>query len=360
MEIKKSCVFLFTLLPMCLFSFNAQAADTPPKKIPVYLRIVTTPPQQSASSSEVAANSITSLDDDMQNIYNNNLKTFQQNLLSQNPVILGLFSNEGGAFYLYRPGHKALTAPPVPNIYVLAKSVGHSAMATYQLFIPYVNNAKKNTSWRAPAKMFLAANETALQSVDKLTVKDAKTKNLFKQVLERNIAFIKTCLKNGNFTLKDIEAFTKSQHRDLMALIGIATEAQVNHWVSVLTKWKEMLGSQWNDVYAVSNTLYVARRRNILYTILAQFMGKDSINDRLLLVETPSFTTQPQIMLDVLTRIIADRAIGKIFFGNYMQMDVDLLGDGARKALKEDADKLPHPLMLPPESPLKTHKFPWQ
>lgn len=41
--------------------------------------------------------------------------------------------------------------------------------------------------------------------------------------------------------------------------------------------------------------------------VLAQFFGPDAINDRLILVETISFTTTPDDMMESLTRIVAAR-----------------------------------------------------
>ena len=58
-----------------------------------------------------------------------------------------------------------------------------------------------------------------------------------------------------------------------------------------------------------SNTIYVARQNNVLFSVLAQFFGPDAINDRLMLIETISFTTTPDDMLESMTRIIA-RSLG--------------------------------------------------
>ena len=342
---------IFSLL--CFISFHSEAAELSP-----YLKLVTAE-EKPLTSAQAAANVVISLDADMQAIYDNNLNTFEENLLKKHPIILALFSNEGGDFYLYRPGHAVLKAEPVPQVYVITKSVAHSVMATYQLLIRDSFNAQDNHAWIAPVKMFLTANESALESIDKLDA-SSEQKNTLKNVIDRNIKFINKCLDDGSYTLSDIETYAQKQKEDLMILIGYATEAQVDHWVSVLSDWEKMLGPQWEDAYAVSNTLYVTRRRNILFTILAQFMGKDAINDRLLLVETSSFTITPEQILSELTRIISDRAIGEIFFNNDMQMDVELLGEGARTQLKKDASKFPHPLLLPPEEPLTTHKFPWE
>ena len=101
-----------------------------------------------------------------------------------------------------------------------------------------------------------------------------------------------------------------------------------------------MLGADWDKTYAASNTIYVARQNNVLFSVLAQFFGPDAINDRLLLIETISFTTTPADMLDLLTRIIADRSVGAMFFGNYHLMDYELMGGDARAAIiAEDAKR---------------------
>jgi hypothetical protein len=44
----------------------------------------------------------------------------------------------------------------------------------------------------------------------------------------------------------------------------------------------------------------------VLFSVLAQFFGPDAINSRLMLIETISFTTTPEDMLELLTRIVAD------------------------------------------------------
>jgi hypothetical protein len=47
----------------------------------------------------------------------------------------------------------------------------------------------------------------------------------------------------------------------------------------------------------------VTRQNNILFSVLAQFMRQEAINDRLFLIETTTFTTTPDDMLELLTRI---------------------------------------------------------
>jgi hypothetical protein len=44
-------------------------------------------------------------------------------------------------------------------------------------------------------------------------------------------------------------------------------------------------------------------------------------------------------MLDVRTRIVADRSLGKVFFNDYYLMDVDPLSDPSRWAIQEQVAK---------------------
>ena len=109
--------------------------------------------------------------------------------------------------------------------------------------------------------------------------------------------------------------------------------------MKVVEGWKERLGEDWERTYAVSNTLYVARQNNILFTVLAQFMGTEAMGDRLLLIETPEFETTPEKMLDVLGPHRRRPGLGMVFFRDYFLMDVELLGGGGRKAIEHETTK---------------------
>ena len=128
--------------------------------------------------------------------------------------------------------------------------------------------------------------------------------------------------------------------------------------MTVLADWKAKLGADWEKTYAASNTIYVARQNNVLFSVLAQFFGPEAINDRLLLIETISFTTTPQDMLQSLTRIIADRSVGSLFFGNYHLMDYELMGGDARAAIIAETEKRGMTTVLPPLVPFGSKQWP--
>ena len=147
---------------------------------------------------------------------------------------------------------------------------------------------------------------------------------------------------------------------NLAKLIDVGTNAQVKHWWEVLEQWKKMIGKDWDSTYGLSNSIYVARQNNILFSILVQFFGEKAINDRLILLETTDFTTTPELMMDAFMRIVSDRLIGEVFFKNPRLMDFELLGGSARKVIEAEATRTGFKAILPPQVPFNSHAWPWK
>src|SRR6185436_885580 len=166
------------------------------------------------------------------------------------------------------------------------------------------------------------------------------------------------CLKNDAITPQGVAEFAKKQAPLLKKNIAWAAQTQVGHWMNVIAGWKQMLGADWDKTYAASNTIYVARQNNILFSVLAQFFGPEAINNRLMLIETISFTTSPDEMLESLTRIIGDRSVGSLFFGNYHLMDYELMGGDARAAIIAESEKRGVKAFLPPAVPFGSNQWP--
>jgi hypothetical protein len=177
-------------------------------------------------------------------------------------------------------------------------------------------------------------------------------------ILENNIAFMEDCLAKGVITLASVQDFAKKQGPFLKLAINWAASTQVRHWMGVLDKWKAELGPDFDKAYAASNTIYVARQNNVLFSVLAQYFGPEAINDRLMLIETISFTTTPEDMLTSLVRIISDRAVGGLFFNSYHLMDYELMGGDARKTIVAEMQKRGKEPFLPPLVPFGSKQWP--
>jgi hypothetical protein len=326
--------------------------------VPDFLRVVVAD-EKPASARAVGERAVLALNSSMMRLYDESLVTFKQNMRDRVPIILALFTGQGGQMILYRPGHAPEVAPPVPIVYQLAKSVGHSCMAVYQIVTPYLANPRANQLWRAPLAAYRTENQTALAGLDELELSE-EDRTVLRAILERNVAFMDECLAAGTYTYETLEKFVRGCTPYAVKLIGIGSGAQVGHWMKVVEGWKERLGKDWERTYAASNTLYIARQNNILFSVLVQFMGTETMGDRLLLIETPEFETTPEKMLDVLGRIVADRGLGMVFFRDYFLMDVELLGGGGRAAIEREMARRGRKAMLPTLAPFRSNDWPWK
>jgi hypothetical protein len=311
---------------------------------------------ETATPAEVGAKNILALNATMFDLYANAAQIFKKNILAEHPVILGLFSGAGGRFILYRPGQAPIEAPSVPIVYQLLKSVGHSVMALSEVVMPYLNSPNDST-WRSALAAYRSGMQSALDGLDAAPMRD-DWKPVSRAILENNIAFMDDALKANAISANALQDFAKKQGPLLKKNIAWAAQTQVEHWMGVIAGWKETLGADWNKTYAASNTIYVARQNNVLFSVLAQFFPPDAINDRLMLIETISFTTTPDDMLDSLTRIIADRSVGAAFFGDYHLMDYELMGGDGRDAVIAEDKKRNIPVNLPPQVPFGSHQWP--
>ena len=230
-------------------------------------------------------------------------KIFQKNILSKHPVILALFSGAGGRMVLYRPGMAPIDAPSADRVSIA--EIGR----------PQHDGAgASRRSLCRPRQQVLARLDAGLSQPHAVGARrprcDADGAGRDNRtILQNNIAFMDECVAKGVIPFATLEAFGKKQAPYLAKNVAWAAQTQVAHWMTVLADWKAQLGADWDKTYAASNTIYVARQNNVLFSVLAQFFGPDAINNRLLLIETISFTTTPADMLESLTRIIADRSV---------------------------------------------------
>jgi hypothetical protein len=229
-------------------------------------------------------------------------------------------------------------------------------MALAEVVGPYLNNPA-DKSWRGSMLAYRSRMQSALDGLDATPIQPDWVANN-RTILQNNIAFMDDCVAKGMIASAALEAFGKKQAPFLALNVAWAAQTQVGHWMTVLADWKTQLGADWDKTYAASNTIYVARQNNVLFSVLAQFFGPDAINNRLLLIETISFTTTPADMLESLTRIIADRSVGSVFFGNYHLMDYELMGGDARAAVIAETGKRGMTPFLPPVVPFGSKQWP--
>ena len=347
----RTAVAGFTLV-LLLGIARAAGAQAPP----AYMDIITG--RTSQTETQVAEQNVLALNVAMFGYYDRALKVYQRNLLAQHPVILALFSGAGGDLILYRPNMAALRAPSVPIVYQVLKSVSHSSMALFQIVGPYLDNPA-DQSWRALMEIDRVHTQLALQALTRIDM-DPSWRDNVRTVLSNNLAFIDGSLARNVIAYDELNAFAKKQAPLLAKNVAWAAQTQVGHWMSVVEQWKQLLGADWEKTYGVSNSLYVTRQNNLLFSVLAQYFARDAMNARLMLFETTEFTTTPEAMLTLLARVVADRSVGAAFFGNYYLMDYELMGGDGRDAVEIEARRRGLTPFLPPLAPFGAHDWPWR
>lgn len=305
----------------------------------------------------LAERNLLALDGAMQSIYAQAMQSYRATLRATHPILLGLFDEGGGTLMVYPPGAEPVTVPRPPLVYQLVKSVAHSAMASFQLTAPWLREPDP-AAWRGPLAAYrdlIAAALPGLQALDLA----ADDRVAMAAILEHNQAFLETALITGELRYDVLERFARGQTHLIARAIEIAAQAQVHHWTGALADWRRRLGADWQRSYAATNTLYMTRTRNTLFELLAQEMGADAIDERLFLFETLAYTTVPDAMLEMLTRVVADRALGQVFFGDYYRMDVELVAGAVEDAIRAEAKAAGRQPLLPGLAPFHTHAWPW-
>lgn len=349
-------VELALLLGALVSCFGAAPRSAVGAEIPAYMDLIVDR-GAGPSKATVASENVLALDAGMQAIYDQTLAKYTAHMRARVPILLAMFNDAGGQMVLLPAGKDPIVAPSVPPIYAWLKSVSHSTMAVYQLIAPYLLRPADG-SWRLPMQSYLAQIQAAAATLAQLDADDEVRQRL-RRILDRSAAFLESCLKKGTFSMKDLDEYVQAVEPDIVKNVAMAAQVQVDHWEEVLEGWKKRLGADWEQLYAVTNTLNVTQQNNVLFTILAQSMGEKAIGDRLMLVGTTEFTTTQEDLLAVLVRTVADRSIGKVFFRNYYLMDAELLGGAARHAIDVDAAKQGKKALLPKLAPFHQHAWPW-
>ena len=144
------CHLAIAVLMLLLGGPGAAHAESLPAYMDPISGLTTTTPEATAAKDILALNTA------MFDLYGDAARVFRSNILAKHPVILGLFSGDGGRFTLYQPGKAPVDAPPVPMVYQLLKSVGHSTMALAEVVDP-MSTTRATSRGAGPCWLIAAA-----------------------------------------------------------------------------------------------------------------------------------------------------------------------------------------------------------
>ena len=307
--------------------------------------------QVQIGKSEEAANRLYLLDSTMQANYAETQHNVGQ---MQSPVILAMFNGVGGK-YILRRGGTEVAVEPVPALYEQMKSVSHTLLGVFEIVSPYFQNAETG-NWRPKLIAFNQMLKDALATLANVGM-PAEVEQHCRTILEGGIRFTDDALETGSFTADRYSAYAQQVLPSILANVQVAGKLQVDHFEAILTEWREEMGEEeWARLYAVVGSAWAMRRENVHFQILAQMMGRDAINDRLIMAEHIEDVTEDDL-LDLLGRIVNDRALSTLVFGEEYRMDVELMGESAR-AETEKLSTPHHPAVDMQWNPYEEHKMP--
>lgn len=312
--------------------------------------------EERLSESQEAAQRLYNLDDKMMANYADTQRLVGQ---SQSPVILAMFNGVGGKYILIRNGNVE-AVEPVPALYQQVKSVSHTIVGVFEIVSPYFANSEAD-NWRAKLTEYNKMLKDALATLKDIGMPPEVEKNC-RTILEGGIKFTDEALNAGSFTSEGYSAYAKSVWPAIAKNIELAGKLQVDHFEALIKKWRKEMGEEeWSRLYAVVNTAWAMRRENVHFQILAQMMGRDAINDRLVIAETIEDPTQDDLIM-LLGRIINDRDLAVHVFGRKLEyrMDVELMGNSTKDEIIKKASPH-HPVIDYSEwMPYEEHKTPNQ
>src|SRR5208283_798452 len=221
--------FALSLIVSFAIGSRANAQSASEQSLPDYMNVIVGNGAPTTKS-QVAEQNVLALDIAMFGLYDDAQAKFQKNFLAQHPVIMALFSNQGGKLTLYRPGKAPLEAAQVPIRYQIYKSVGHSSLAVFELAGSHLGTVS-DLSWVGPMRGFRDANQVALDSLDKVDL-SPEARNNQANVLKGNLRFMDACLKNGTYTFADIQNYAEDVKHYLQKNIHWGATVQVEHWIN--------------------------------------------------------------------------------------------------------------------------------
>ncbi len=257
-------------------------------------------------------------------------------VLDRVPVVVARSDAAGGSMQLHRPGQAPLDADPVPVLYALATAVARSHAVVHDMAASALVDPS-DTSWREGMAGYAARNRSALAGLGAAGL-CAAHRDTLAEVLRHNVAFLDACLTRDDLSPCACAEFGAGGRRaDRCA--GIAATVLVEHWMGVLDRWRTALGPGWADTYVISACPARLRRRCVQTVVLTQFMGPETLGERLLLVEAPDREDPTAALLDDLVWLLTDHTRPALLTRDHVVLDTDQLG-GAGEVLAATARRM--------------------
>jgi hypothetical protein len=233
----------------------------------------------------------------------------------------------GDNFALLRDGRR-LEANVGTPIYDPVKTIAHIPLALYVTLTPgdgAVDDDRLKTL--AGLRELIPPAEASLHTL-KLS---AATLARQKQIVAASLAFLDEVAGRRRFARSSLLAFTHGIAPLVMENVTEATRAQLDATHAQVSAWRRDLSPQeWDQLHVLIIGPHMPREDLVVMQYFLRLLHEPREGRRVVYAE--SLWTEPQA-LDLLGTHLLDGGVGEAFFGDYMRMHRDLLGDAASQYL---------------------------
>ena len=152
-----------------------------------------------------------------------------------------------------------------------------------------------------------------------------------KRIVAASVAFLDDVARQHEFARSLLLAFTRRMAPLVMENVTEATRAQLDATHARVSAWRRDLSPQeWNQLHVVIIGPHMPRENLVVTQYFLRLLHEPREGRRVVYAE--SLWEEPQA-LGLLGTHLLDGDVGEAFFGDYMRMHRDLLGDAASQYL---------------------------
>ena len=244
-------------------------------------------------------------------------------LASRGPTLIV----NGDRFVLLRDGRRIEANAGAP-VYDPVKTIAHIPLAIYVTLTPgdgAVGDDRLKTL--ADLRRLIPP---AGRSLDTLKL-SAATLARQKQIVAASLAFLDDVAGSRKFVRSSLLAFTRGMTPLVMENVTEAARAQLDAIHAQVSAWRRDLSPrEWDQLHVLIIGPHMPREGLVVTQYFLRLLHEPTEGRRVVYAE--SLWEEPRA-LDLLGTHLLDGSVGEAFFGDYMRMHRDLLGDAASQYL---------------------------
>jgi hypothetical protein len=233
----------------------------------------------------------------------------------------------GDNFALLRGGRRVEANVGVP-IYDPVKTIAHIPLAIYVTLTPG-DGALEDDRLKTLAGL-RELIPPAQASLDALKL-SAATLARQKQIVAASLSFLDDVAGRRRFARSSLLGFTRGMAPLVMENVTEATRAQLDATHAQVSAWRRDLSlEEWNRLQVLIIGPHMPRQDLVVTQYFLRLLHEPGEGRRVVYAE--SLWEEPKA-LDLLGTHLLDGSVGEAFFGDYLRMHRDLLGDAASRYL---------------------------